>query len=135
MEILVVICRHFLYSPLRYSFNVLVAHFCISAFFMSRYLSFSRILFLTDSNHSFTSLLITSQYPPLSGPTRRSNPFSWSFFMFFSTPRRDSPTSTVSSLPVIFGFSVIALMIFSTLFSTLFSTFSVAFSIALAWST
>lgn len=58
---------------------------------------------------------ITSQWPPLSGPTRQSNPFSWSILIFFSTPLRDNPTSEVSSLTVIFGFSFIALIIFSTL--------------------
>lgn len=74
------------------------------------------ICFLQDTIHSFIHLrpFINSQYPPLSGPTRRIIFCSFIFLICSSAQRFDFPRRVAISLMVTSGFSSIICITFST---------------------
>ena len=74
---------------------------------------------------------ITSQCPPLSGPTRRITPCSFSLLMFLSTPLVVMPRRSAISEIVILGDAEMSSRIFCELFNELFNELSC--SVSMGW--
>ena len=81
-------------------------------------------MYIFHHSPSFSFGSMTSQWPPLSGPTRRIMPCSRKFFMCFSTAFTEILRDSASSDWVIPECSFIISIIFSLLFSLLSSLLS-----------